>query len=440
MSDASATYIRCLRFPYVLQSDQDISQDGQERVIREALDLCPSKKLLWSTDGHWFPETYLLAIHQVREGLENVLGEYIARGAMGLNSAKRIVGDVLFNTANTLYKLDLKPLPLSLDLSENRPVSPTTVHDDPWSPNLQLLETFIQENRSVKFLRLQWLDYTATPRTRILPLEQALKMFRARKLLHLVKASLGMLQTDEICPGSLPVGCYALYPDFKGLRLGSRTGYATVQCEFREEENLGDVEIDPRTSLRRQIEKAKANGVEFLTGFEIEVVFMSQTDVEGQKRYGLSQTHAGGHAWSTSRALHDHHLMDLLETIASKFETVGIELDQFHAESAPGQFEMILGPLPPLEAIDTLIAAREIISSEASKVGLRATLFPKPFPEAPGTGAHIHLSMTRGNQWQNFYAGVLKNLQSMSALLYSTDASYERVADGVWAGSTWIAW
>lgn len=30
-----------------------VSQDGQENVVREALELCPSSKLMWSTDGHW---------------------------------------------------------------------------------------------------------------------------------------------------------------------------------------------------------------------------------------------------------------------------------------------------------------------------------------------------------------------------------------------------
>jgi hypothetical protein len=49
-----------------------ISQEGQENVIRESLELCPSEKLMWSTDGHWFPETYLLAVLQIREGLEHV--------------------------------------------------------------------------------------------------------------------------------------------------------------------------------------------------------------------------------------------------------------------------------------------------------------------------------------------------------------------------------
>lgn len=49
-----------------------LSRDGQETAVRQVLELCPWSKILWSTDGHWFPETYLLAVLQVREVLEKV--------------------------------------------------------------------------------------------------------------------------------------------------------------------------------------------------------------------------------------------------------------------------------------------------------------------------------------------------------------------------------
>jgi len=49
-----------------------VSRDGQEAVIRQILELCPWSKILWSTDGHWFSETYLLAVIQIREVLETV--------------------------------------------------------------------------------------------------------------------------------------------------------------------------------------------------------------------------------------------------------------------------------------------------------------------------------------------------------------------------------
>jgi len=49
-----------------------VSRDGQESVVRQILELCPWSKVLWSTDGHWYPETYLLAVTQIRETLETV--------------------------------------------------------------------------------------------------------------------------------------------------------------------------------------------------------------------------------------------------------------------------------------------------------------------------------------------------------------------------------
>src|SRR5690606_32672319 len=33
-----------------------LSQDGQETALRQILELCPWSKILWSTDGHYFPE------------------------------------------------------------------------------------------------------------------------------------------------------------------------------------------------------------------------------------------------------------------------------------------------------------------------------------------------------------------------------------------------
>jgi Amidohydrolase len=49
-----------------------LSRDGQESALRQAFELSPASKLLYSTDGHLFPETYWLANKQFREGLEKV--------------------------------------------------------------------------------------------------------------------------------------------------------------------------------------------------------------------------------------------------------------------------------------------------------------------------------------------------------------------------------
>ena len=415
-----------------------VSQDGQEGVIRSALDLCPSEKLLWSTDGHWFPETYLLAVVQMKEGLERVLNDYVERGALNVTQAIRIVRDLFFMTSNRIYELGLSFAPADSTSSKsllNRACS----QDTPWAANLALFKQFLAKSPSVKFLRLQWIDYTSTLRTRILTVTQALKMFHQTQFLGITKAVLGLLQTDEMCPGFYATGEYRLYPCFEGLRLASRPGHATVQCEFQSEDGT-EVDICPRTVLRRQVERARAIEIEFLVGFEIEVVFMRRTVVDGEFKYGGIPVNEGGHAWSTARALQSGDLMDLLETIVSELERVGIELQQFHPESSPGQYEFVLAPLSPLDAVDALLAAREVISLAAANAHMRATLHPKPFKLACGTGAHIHISMTPEPKWPNFYAGILENLAALAAILYSNAASYERVTDGLWAGSTWIAW
>jgi predicted TIM-barrel fold metal-dependent hydrolase len=44
-----------------------VSRDGQQTILRQALELAPGSKLLYSSDGHWFPETFYLANLQFRE-------------------------------------------------------------------------------------------------------------------------------------------------------------------------------------------------------------------------------------------------------------------------------------------------------------------------------------------------------------------------------------
>ena len=49
-----------------------VARHGQEAAVHEIFELCPWAKIMWSTDGHWFPESYLLASSQGRQVLETV--------------------------------------------------------------------------------------------------------------------------------------------------------------------------------------------------------------------------------------------------------------------------------------------------------------------------------------------------------------------------------
>ncbi|KAL6721553.1 hypothetical protein ACLMJK_000657 [Lecanora helva] len=410
-----------------------LSQDGQENAVRNALDLCPFEKLMWSTDGHWFPETYLLAVIQVREALRTVLPEYVDRGALTVSEAVKVTQDILFDTSNRLYRLGLSSTPAGpRDLS-------TVDSKIDWSVNVAHFKSFLSRHPSIRYIKLQFLDYTSTLRVRVLPIKEALKMFSGKKFVEITRAVFGLLQDDHICPGFSATFVYNLYPVSQSLHLGYRAGYASLQGEFQYEDG-SEVPMCPRTVLRKQLERAKTHNMTFLIGFEVEMVFMSADVEHGGFRYGGRPINDGGHCWSSNRAFQSDAMMDLLETIHAKLEVAGVDLQQFHPESCSGQYEFVLGPQPPLEAVDSLIVARDIISSCAASVNMRATLYPKPFPTAPGTGAHMHISVTPVEEWKSFAAGILKHMQAIAAFSYSQDASYERVANGVWAGSTWIAW
>lgn len=49
-----------------------LSKDGQKSVLKQILELTPTNKLLWSTDGHYYAESFYLANRQMREVLSGV--------------------------------------------------------------------------------------------------------------------------------------------------------------------------------------------------------------------------------------------------------------------------------------------------------------------------------------------------------------------------------
>ncbi|KIM55766.1 hypothetical protein SCLCIDRAFT_1220939 [Scleroderma citrinum Foug A] len=126
----------------------------------------------------------------------------------------------------------------------------------------------------------------------------------------------------------------------------------------------------------------------------------------------------------------------------------------FHSESAPGQYEVVTGPLPPLEAADALVHTRETIYNIARKHGLRATLAPRLHIDG-GSGAHTHISVhpTTGSSLPSrsypslltaheyhFLAGLMTHISSVVAFTLPLPQSYARMQDGIWSGGTWVCW
>lgn len=256
-----------------------------------------------------------------------------------------------------------------------------------WSPE-RVLEK-LQSYRDVKWLRVYWHDHTSSAKCRLFPIEEVRHTLGNGKpfAISITTAALGMLAIDVTIPGVKPSGGYFLLPDWSSMKSGPADGHVSCYGEFRNPDGT-EVALCPRTLLRHTLETAVSHGLRYIIGFEIEFVVMERNpDRTSPEKYLTLRN--DGHAWSTARALADWGRAGAFTTavdeILATLKAAGIFIQQFHAESAPGQYELILPPMAPLESCDTLLHTRQIIESVSARHGYRMTLHPKPFAMACGT-------------------------------------------------------
>ncbi|KDQ20092.1 hypothetical protein BOTBODRAFT_125649 [Botryobasidium botryosum FD-172 SS1] len=308
----------------------------------------------------------------------------------------------------------------------------------------------------VRFVRLTWVDFGNCVRYKILPLKHFEKLVASARGGFTVTVAIMGAVFLTVAEGVTVVGEYVWKPDLSTLRLAPYAdGHATVLGNFtRETANSAgqreshEIDLCPRGILRRVVESAKKTaGVDFLVGFETEFVLLKSTSpVQPVNDHGYSCGTATASGTTETQAL---------EEMANAIMDAGIELEMYHSEAAPGQYEIITGPLPPLEAADALICTRETIQNVASKHGLRATFTPLVFDHSCGTAAHTHVSLKSDRPTSSanvedapdmteleasFLQSLLNHLPSVLAFTMPTPASYSRMVDGIWSGGTYVAW
>ncbi|GAW17389.1 hypothetical protein ANO14919_068460 [Xylariales sp. No.14919] len=300
---------------------------------------------------------------------------------------------------------------------------------------------------NARYIRIYWHDYTSSAKCRVVPADRvytALSNGDAYTI-TITKACLGLLPNDFTVPGVTGTGVYVLSPDWETLKAGPAPGHLSCYASMLEED--GSVaRLCPRGILRRATAHAAQAGLTFKVGFEMEFTVLERTGDSVQKYRKLS---SDGHAWSMARSLASWGTEGSFNTAADEIlqalENIGIEVEQFHPEGGPGQYEIVLPPQTPLEACDILLHTRQIVESAAARHGFRVTLHPRPFPPGIGNGSHAHMSITSENgdhpsTYERFYGGILAHFPAIFAFTNSHQTSYERMVDGLWAGGRWVTW
>lgn len=189
------------------------------------------------------------------------------------------------------------------------------------------------ESRGIKWVRVQFVDYTNAVRFRILPIayfKKVCETLRPSLLFDLSLLSAGASQGEGSAQEDWERECLYVV-DFGSFRACPYApGHATIMGWFEEKtvSPTGSLSISlcPRTMLKNIIDEAKLKaGLTFLAGFETQFVLLKPREASAEPAvlrtgWGSSREHWTG---STEKLV--------LEEIAENLLDVGIEVQAMHA-------------------------------------------------------------------------------------------------------------
>jgi glutamine synthetase/nicotinamidase-related amidase len=239
-----------------------------------------------------------------------------------------------------------------------------------------------------------------------------------------------------------------LRPDLSSLRVlpyAPRT--AMVMCTAHDQSTMEVSRLCTRGLLERVLSEAREGmGIEFGVGAELEFQLFRTETMGGCPRPIDSTTFAN------PATLNDQE--DFISTLYDQLADQDIPIELVHAESAPGQLEVVLSySNNVMQLADDVVLARETISSCAKKHGMKALFLPKTSTTTAGNGLHLHFSFKDVGPFsensfsdpsqpsgislrgQSFMEGILDHLPSLLSFTLPSVNSFRRVGPGCWTGS-----
>lgn len=192
---------------------------------------------------------------------------------------------------------------------------------------------------------------------------------------------------------------------------------------------------DPRTVLKRNLEKASEMGYTFYTAPELEFFYFADSGPEPQV------LDHGGYFDLTPLDVAQEYRRKTINAL----EQLGIPIEHSHHEVAPSQHEIIARYTDALTMADNIMTSRLTVKEVALQSGIYATFMPKPLENHDGSGMHLHLSLFEGDTnafhepgtqgelskvGKAFIAGVLHHAAEMTAVTNQWVNSYKRLVGG----------
>ncbi len=154
--------------------------------------------------------------------------------------------------------------------------------------------------------------------------------------------------------------------------------------------------FDPRNVLAKVVDRLAELKLRPIVAFELEFYLIDRERAEGQAPQPPIAPNSGRRMAGTQvyGMAELDAFADLTTEITQACALQGIETGAITKEYAPGQFEINLHHLDDsLLAADQCIMFKRIVRALARKHGVEATFMAKPYPEATGSGLHLHCSL-----------------------------------------------
>ncbi|MEL6582266.1 MAG: glutamine synthetase family protein [Pseudomonadota bacterium] len=304
----------------------------------------------------------------------------------------------------------------------------------------------------IKTIELIFPDMNGVARGKLIPVEQANKMFGKARL-PLSSYQLDIFSQDTAAAG---VAIDAGDPDGAGqvIAFGPalwRDGDRAVALMTMETLDGAPNPLDPRQVLAGVLERFTERGLTPVVAPELEFYLMDAAlGADGRGQPPLSpldgERLAGAQIYRTSVY---EPFADVLDEMSAAARALGAQADVALAEFGPGQFEINLEHTPDaLSAADQTILLKHAIRGVARKHGMEGCFMAKPYGDQAGSGLHFHISVLDARARNVFshddpnapnpaLAGAiaaLKNTMGGSTLAFAPHLnSFRRLAPGTYA-------
>ncbi len=228
---------------------------------------------------------------------------------------------------------------------------------------------------------------------------------------------------------------------------------ALVLCDVRDEHGA-PVEESPRQVLRRQVERAAAQGYRLLLASELECYFFRDTFDEARRKHYLDLEPLGGY-------VEDYHILQttkeefVVREIRNGMLGAGIPVESSKGEWGCGQEEINLRYGEPIPTADDHVVFKNGAKEIAHAKGVSVTFMAKYDMRHAGSSFHLHQSLwdrsgkrnlfhdakdARGSKLlRHWVAGQLALARELAWFWAPYVNSYKRYQAGSFAPTT-IAW